>query len=116
MVDIKKETIAKYVRHLTNFGCQFKIIEADGAEHGDLTVVKPSARNKRVLVLSEVDYKTPLMSMKAGDVIGVDCPSHVPIESLRSSIAGFSTTHFGPGVVTTTLDRENSSVIVLRVE
>jgi len=115
MIDIKKETIAKYVRHLTNFGCQFKVIEADGTEHGDLIIAaeKPALH---VSVLKHVDYKTPMLAMKSGDVISLTATVDMPLESLRSSIAGFATNEFGAGVVTTTLDRANNAVLVLRME
>ena len=50
MIDIKKKTIGIYVRHLTNFGCRFKIIEEDGTEHGDLIVAaEKSTARKAVL-------------------------------------------------------------------
>lgn len=115
MTDIKKDTIARYARHLANFGCKFKIIEEDGTEHGDL-IVAAEKRAPRVAVLKCVDYKTPMLAMKPGDVISLTAPDDVPLESLRSSIAGFATTEFGVGVVTTTLDRENNAVLILRME
>lgn len=118
MIDLKKDIITKYVRHLTNLKCKFKIIEEDGTEHGELEVVvhKPNIRARRTNVIGNVDYKTPLLAMKPGDIISLECPANLPIESLRSSIAGFSCTNFGVGAVTTTLDRDTNSVIVLRVE
>lgn len=116
MTDIKKKTIATYVRHLANFGCQFKIIEEDGTEHGDLVVVPPKSAVQRTNVLDLVDYKSPLLAMKPGDVISITAPADVPLESLRSSIAGYATSKFGAGVVKTTLDRPINAVIVLRME
>lgn len=118
MIDLKKDIITKYVRHLTNLKCSFKIIEEDGTEHGELEVVvhKPNTRARRSDVIGNVDYKSPLQAMKPGDIISIECPANLPIESLRSSIAGFSCTNFGAGAVTTTLDRDTHSVIVLRVE
>jgi hypothetical protein len=116
MIDIKKDTIAKYARHLTNLGCQFKIIESDGTEHGDLIVAIPKSTTQRVDVLKYVDYKTPLMAMKPGDVISINTTPDIPLESLRSSIAGYAATEFGPGVIKTTLDRPVAAVIVLRME
>lgn len=116
MTDLKKETIAKYVRHLTNLGCKFKVIESDGTEHGDLVTVPDKARAPRVEVLKLVDYKTPMLAMKPGDVISLTATQDMPLESLRSSIAGFATYEFGVGAVTTTLDRNNNAVLVLRME
>jgi hypothetical protein len=116
MIDIKKKTIETYARHLTNFGCQFKIIESDGTEHGDLIVITPKSTAQRIDVLKHVDYKTPLMAMKPGDVICIEAPADVPIESLRSCIAGLATSEFGAGVIKTTLDRPINAVIVLRME
>jgi hypothetical protein len=116
MIDIKKDTIVKYARHLTNLGCQFKIIESDGTEHGELIVTTEKSRAPRVEILKHVDYKTPLLAMKPGDVISVKATHDMPLESLRSSIAGFATHAFGAGAVTTTLDRPINAVIVLRVE
>ena len=116
MTDIKKKTIATYVRHLANFGCQFKIIEEDGTEHGDLVVVPPKSAVQRANVLDLVDYKSPLLAMKPGDVISITAPADVPLESLRSSIAGYATKKFGIGTMTTTLDRPINAVIVLRME
>lgn len=116
MIDLKKETISKYVRHLNTLGCKFKIIESDGTEHGDLATVPERTRSPRVEVLRLVDYKTPMMAMKPGDVISLTATPDMPLESLRSSIAGFATYEFGVGAVTTTLDRNNNAVLVLRVE
>ena len=116
MTDIKKDTITKYVRHLANFGCKFKIIESDGTEHGDLVVAPEKARTSRTEVLKHVDYKTPMLARKPGDVISLSATADMPLESLRSSIAGYATSEFGAGVVTTTLDRANNAVLVLRME
>lgn len=116
MTDIKKDTITKYVRHLANFGCKFKIIEDDGTEHGDLVVAKAKTTAQRIDVLKHVDYKTPMLAMKPGDVISLSATADMPLESLRSSIAGYATSEFGAGVVTTTLDRANNAVLVLRME
>jgi hypothetical protein len=118
MIDIKKDTIAKHIRILANLGCQFKVIESDGTEHGDLVVVTPKTRSNapRIDVLEHVDYKTPLLAMKPGDVISIKAPPDMPLESLRSSISGCATYEFGAGSVTTTLDRPVNAVIVLRVE
>jgi hypothetical protein len=116
MIDIKKKTIATYARHLTNFGCQFKIIEEDGTEHGDLVVAKPKSTVQRTDVLKHVDYKTPMLAMKPGDIICVTAPAGVPLESMRSCISGYATAEFGAGAVKTTLDRPINAVIVLRME
>lgn len=116
MIDIKKDTIAKHIRILANLGCKFKIIESDGTEHGELVVAPEKVRSSRVEVLKLVDYKTPLQAMKPGDVISLTATPDMPLESLRSSIAGYSTHAFGVGAVTTTLDRANNAVLVLRVE
>lgn len=116
MIDLKKDTIAKHVRILANLGCKFKVIEADGTEHGELVVAPEKTRSARISVLKCVDYKTPMLAMKPGDVISLTAPADMPLESLRSSIAGFATTEFGIGVITTTLDRENNAVLVLRLE
>lgn len=116
MTDIKKKTIATYVRVLANLGCKFKIIEEDGTEHGDLVVAAPKSDVQRIDVLKHVDYKTPMLAMKPGDVISVKTTPDIPLESLRSSIAGYATKKFGVGVITTTLDRPIDAVIVLRLE
>jgi hypothetical protein len=117
MPDIKKDTIAKHVRILANLGCKFKVIEADGTEHGELVVVVNAKRHvNRIEVLKLVDYKTPMKAMQVGDVISIKAPPDIPLESLRSSISGFATYKFGAGSVTTTLDRPINAVIVLRVE
>lgn len=116
MIDIKKDTIAKYARILTNLGCQYKIIESDGTEHGELVIAQEKPQAPRVSVLKHVDYKTPLLAMKPGDVISIKATPDMPLESLRSSIAGFATHEFGVGAVTTTLDRPINAVIVLRME
>jgi hypothetical protein len=78
-------------------------------------VRKQNTHNKRE-VLKHVDYKTPMLAMKPGDVICIKATPEMPLESLRSSIAGFATYEFGAGSVTTTLDRPIHSVIVLRLE
>jgi hypothetical protein len=116
MIDIKKETIAKHIRILANLGCKFKVIEADGTEHGELVVAADKPHTPRIEVLKHIDYKTPLMAMKPGDVISIKGMPGMPLESLRSSIAGYATHEFGAGAVTTTLDRPINAVIVLRVE
>lgn len=116
MTDFKKETIAKYVRILANLGCQLKIIEADGTEHGELVVSKPKSTTPRVKVLKTVDYKTPLLAMKPGDVIELPAPDGMPLESLRSCVSSNAAKLFGTGAVTTTVDRKNNTVFALRVE
>jgi hypothetical protein len=115
MIDIKKETIAKYVRILANLGCQFKVIEADGTEHGELVVAKKPSK-PRISVLAQVDYKTPLLAMQPGDVISLSATADMPLESLRSCVSSFAAHTFGTGAVTTTVDRNDNTVVILRVE
>ena len=116
MSDFKKEIIAKHVRILANLGCKFKIIEADGTEHGELVLMPDKPVLPRVPVLKHVDYKTPMAAMKPGDVISLTAPDEVPVESLRSCISGHGTNHFGAGMFTTTVDKAANSVLILRLE
>jgi hypothetical protein len=116
MTDFKKDIIARYARHLANFGCKFKIIEEDGTEHGELVVMPEKPSSPRIQVLKQVDYKTPMAAMKPGDVINLTAPEDMPVESLRSCISGHGTNHYGAGVFTTTVDKAANSVLVLRLE
>lgn len=113
-MSIKEKTIERLVNQLANLGCELKVITEDGTEYGDL-VVSPSKKG-RVEVLSYVDYKTVLASMKAGDVEVLVCPSHVPLDSLRSSISGHAAATYGAGVFTTMSNKDNNTVEVLRME
>lgn len=117
MSDFKKETIAKHIRILGNLGCKFKVIEEDGTEHGELVAVVPTKPKKpRNPVLKRVDYKAMMADMKPGDVININAPADLPLDSLRSSISGHGCELYGAGAFTTTLDRATHAVLVLRVE
>lgn len=117
MSDFKKETIAKHIRILANLGCKFKVIEEDGTEHGELVAVVPTKPKKpKTPVLKRVSYTSIMAGMKPGDVISIKAPEDMPLESLRSSISGHGSNHYGPGVFTSTVDKEAHAVLVLRVE
>lgn len=114
-MSIKEKTIERLAQQLTNLGCKIKIITEDGTEYGDLEIAKVVAK-KRTNVLARVDYKTAIDTMKAGDVVVIDSPLDVPIESLRSCITGYSAHKYGAGVFTTAVDKEKHAIEILRME
>ncbi|CAB5219980.1 hypothetical protein UFOVP232_17 [uncultured Caudovirales phage] len=112
-MSIKKHTIATYVRHLHNLGCNFKIIEADGTEHGSLEVAK--VYKPRVRVLGTIDYKSVIDAIAVGDVAEIACGA-LPAISVRSSVTSYATSKYGRGKFTTTIDPDTNVVEIMRLE
>lgn len=116
-MSIKKDTIAKYARHLANFGCKFKIIEDDGTEHGALQVMptdKPRA--PRTNVIGAIDYKTPIDKLRVGDVVELLVPAGIPAASLQSAVSGYCATTYGAGKFTSSFNRRSGALEVMRLD
>ena len=115
-MSVKKDTIAKYVRHLANFGCVFKIIEDDGTQHGKLEVVMAKTRAKRRSVLDLIDYKTPLCMVGVGDVVELRVPAELNPASMQSAVSGHCATKYGAGKFTSSYNRKTGLLEVMRLE
>jgi len=102
-MEVQKIATSRAVRMLVAAGCKFKVIEADGTEHGELAVMpEPKPRTRQP---GKYPHGTYLAYFKPiVDSIKPDGASVVPYgqfqspddrESLRGSICGYLTRVWG---------------------
>lgn len=115
-MSLKKETIAKYARTLRALGCSFKIIEDDGTEHGDLSVVSARTKAPRSDVIGQVDYKAALEKLGVGELVELHVPPSLRGASLQSSVSACAYKLYGKGSVTSSFNRKRNTLEVLRLQ
>jgi len=115
-MSIKEKTIERFVTQLANLGCKFKVITSEGTEYGDLVVEQPKHSRPHNKVLPHVDYKTIINNLKTGDVVEIDCPEEITINSVQSSISGYSNKVYGIGAIVTARRKGTRVLEILRVE
>ena len=99
--DINDVAIQKAIQILTNMGCQFRIITADGKEFGEI-----KKRKKRVLLQPHgtlVKYfKEYLGNLQPGQKTIVPKNNNISIR-LQSAICSWATTNWGKETYATTI-------------
>ena len=117
MTNIERITLPKIISMLNACNFKFAIIDSDGNKHGDLEIV---ARKKRrplqypIGTLSShfLPYIKNLVPDQAAEI---PCLDYDP-ETIRGSIAAWTSKHWGNGVCSTLVDRETNTVLVFRTQ
>ena len=96
MQQVKKEAILQAIKFLQATGCQFKIIDSNGDEYGDLAVTKSKGTKNRKYRPGEMHkhYLPYVEHLKVGEV------ASIPIEpfdksSLSGAVCGWCSAHWG---------------------
>jgi hypothetical protein len=115
---VKAEALARAIRLLMAAGCQFAIIDAAGAKHGDLEVAEPKKRHYKFPRAELLEYHKPFTAkLEAGQTVTVPFGPYdkgEDRESLRSSISGYCSRVWGNKTYLTAMGADG--IELLRVE
>lgn len=117
MNNVEKITLQRAISMLKSCKFLYAIVDSDGNKHGDLEVVHKSRKKRGPLhypMGTLRNHYLPFIKHMTDDSV-----SEVPIEdfdmeTLRSSLCAYMSTNWGKGSYSTTIDRENNSIIVHR--
>lgn len=116
MEKIIEQTIIKAIKMLEACGCEFAVIDPNGDQHGELEVVVHKKRGPNKYPHGELrNYIKPYLSELSPGQVAVIPVGRFDFSSLQSSISSAACAMFGNESCTTSRNRENNTVEVLRV-
>jgi hypothetical protein len=94
---------------------QFAIIDSDGRKHGTLEVMAKKKRRPLKYPFGALakHFAPYIENLKEDQAAEVPCKEY-DMESMRSAIAGWASSHWGNGSCSTMLDRKSKTVLVFR--
>jgi hypothetical protein len=113
MSDLQKKVLHQTIQLLIGMGCDFAIIDLDDEKHGNLEVIKQKSRTR---TQKFAFYVSPILDqITVGKPVVVPCKDY-KIEELQANICARAGTKWGLGSVTTSINRQNNTVEVLRIK
>ena len=115
MNNLERITLPKVMSMLNACKVQFAIIDSDGKKHGNLEVVEKSKRRPLKYPFGALakHFAPYIENLTEDQAAEVPCKEY-DIESMRSAIAGWASSHWGNGSCSTMLDRKSNTVLVFR--
>jgi hypothetical protein len=115
MNNIEKASLPKIISMLNACKVQFAIIDSDGTKHGSLAVVERKSRRALKYPMGTLtNFFVPLIeNLKADESAEVRCKDY-DIESMRSSIAAWTSKRWGNGSCSTIVDKPTNTIFVFR--
>lgn len=116
MEQIQKATIKKAILMLQACNCEFAIIDPDGKTHGNLVVEVPKKRSPNKYHHGELrKYIKPYLDELSPGQVAVIPVGPYDLTSLQSSVSSAACILFGNESCTTSRNRENNTVEILRI-
>jgi hypothetical protein len=115
MNNIERASLPKIISMLNACKVQFAIIDSNGKQHGNLEIVEKKKRRPLKYPFGALaKHFTPYIeNLKEDQAAEVPCKEY-NMESMRSAIAGWASSHWGNGVCSTMLDKKSNTVLVFR--
>jgi hypothetical protein len=115
MNNIEKASLPKIISMLNACKVQFAIIDSSGTKHGNLNVVQRKSRRALKYPMGTLtSFFVPLIeNLKADESAEIKCKDY-DIESMRSSIAAWTSKRWGNGACSTIVDKSTNTVFVFR--
>ncbi len=115
-MSVKEKALQQALRTLEALGCQYKVITAEGEEHGALQVQRQKPARTRTLRHPPGTFKNYLAPhmepMKVGDVAVIPSGEFAPTE-LQGAVTSLACNRWGKGSYMTTV--KGSTVELLRI-
>jgi hypothetical protein len=115
MNNVEKITLQRAISMLKSCNFMFAILDSDGNKHGDLEITHKNRKKRGPLTYPmgtlRNHYLPYIKNMEQDSVAEVPI-GEFDIEMIRSSMCAYMSTHWGKGTYTTTLDKENQTIIV----
>ena len=115
MNNIERASLPKIISMLNACKVQFAIIDSDGKKHGSLAVVEKTKRRplKHPFGALTTHFVPFIEKLKADESAEVPCKGY-DIESMRSSMAAWTSKRWGNGACSTIVDKQTNTIFVFR--
>lgn len=117
MSQIQEQVLKRVIAMLEGMKCSYAIIDPIGGKHGLLEIKEPSVRSsiRKYPRAERSKYaRSYIASMNVGDVVNVPFGQYEGLEC-QSSIMSASHRLWGKSSVTTTINRPNQVVEIMRI-
>lgn len=117
MSQIQEQVLKRAISMLEGMKCSYAIIDPIGGKHGLLEVKEPSSRSsvRKYPRAERSKYaRSYIASMNVGDVVNVPFGKYEALEC-QSSVTSASHRMWGKSSVTTTINRPNQVVEIMRI-
>ncbi len=117
MNNVEKITLQRVISMLKSCNFMYAIVDSEGNKHGNLEIVfnKRKKRGPLTYPMGTLrNHYLPFIKDMLDDSVGEVPIDSFEMEALRSSLCAHLSTHWGKGSYSTTIDRENNSIIVHR--
>lgn len=117
MNNVEKITLQRAISMLKSCNFMYAIVDSDGNKHGTLEVNHKNRKKRGPLVYpmgTLRNHYLPFIKNMTDDSVGEVPIDDFDMETLRSSLCAYMSTHWGKGSYSTTIDRDNNSIIVHR--
>ena len=117
MNNLERASLPKIISMLNACKVQFAIVDSSGTKHGNLAVIeKKSRRPLKYPFGALTNFFTPyIQHLRADESAEVPCKDY-DIESMRSSIAAWTSKHWGNGSCSTIVDKKTNTIFVFRTD
>jgi hypothetical protein len=115
MNNLERASLPKIISMLNACKVQFAIVDSSGTKHGNLNVVERKTRRALKYPMGTLtNFFVPLIEhLKADESAEVRCKDY-DIESMRSSIAAWTSKRWGNGACSTIVDKATDTIFVFR--
>lgn len=117
MNNVEKITLQRAISMLKSCNFMYAIVDSDGNKHGMLEVNHKNRKKRGPLTYpmgTLRNHYLPFIKNMTDDSVGEVPIDDFDMETLRSSLCAYMSTHWGKGSYSTTIDRDNNSIIVHR--
>ena len=116
MNNIERASLPKIISMLNACKVQFAIIDSNGTKHGNLEVEEKKKRRPLKYPFGALakHFAPYIENLREDEAAEVPCKEY-DIESVRSAIAGWASSHWGNGTCSTMLDKKSNTVLVFRM-
>ncbi len=117
MNNVEKITLQRAISMLKSCNLLYAIVDSDGNKHGALEVLYNKRKKRGPLhypMGTLRNHYLPFIKDMTDDTVGEVPIDEFDMETLRSSLCAYMSTNWGKGSYSTTIDRENNSIIVHR--
>lgn len=118
-MDIRSEALQRGLQLLRAAQVRFKVITEDGAEYGDLEVVKTKPRTRSRGTKYKVGtirrYYLPLIESMQPEEVRFVPVGEFDLDTLQGGISAYASAHWGNKSVITRKDEERNGIEILRV-
>lgn len=115
MNNLERASLPKIISMLNACKVQFAIIDSSGIKHGNLTVKERKTRRALKYPMGTLTgvFVPYIENLKIDESAEVPCKDY-DIESMRSSIAAWTSKRWGNGACSTIVDKPTKTIFVFR--